>query len=84
MLSDFCENKNTPVENSKGVLLKKTYFVATPGIFKHPWAPLNRKKPLASRIDANIGFVFAPMQRAQTLAKIPKVKASCSFRLVQR
>jgi len=46
---------------------------------KHPWAPLNHKNLLASRIDANIGSVFAPSLLAQTLAKIPKVKASLIF-----
>jgi len=34
---------------------------------------------LGNRIDANIGFVFAPQLPAQTLAKIPKVKASFRF-----
>ncbi|TAQ93327.1 hypothetical protein BV242_06800 [Lactiplantibacillus plantarum] len=57
----------------------ETNLLATLGIFKHPWAAVKSQNTLGNRIDANIGFVFAPLQPAQTLAKIPKVKASSRF-----
>jgi hypothetical protein len=71
--------KSAPSENSKGARQRKYRIISHPWNFQTSMGAVKSQNAFGNRIDANIGFAFAPKQRAQTLAKIPKVKASSRF-----
>ncbi|AYC73145.1 hypothetical protein JKL07_03200 [Lactiplantibacillus argentoratensis] len=71
--------KSAPLEIPKGAPPRRNKLISHPWNFQTSMGAVKSQNALGNRIDANIGFVFAPMQPAQTLAKIPKVKASSRF-----